>query len=117
MFLLSFLLQFCSAERGSGVESCGIPSYSSSSTRILIKGGTVVNAHHQQLADVYVEDGIIVAVQPNIKVLTNSLLILYPFLFLICLKILLSLCIIRLGTKLLYSMLLGSLLCQVKINS
>ncbi|KAG5376965.1 hypothetical protein IGI04_041561, partial [Brassica rapa subsp. trilocularis] len=60
--------QFCSAERGSGVESCGIPSYSSSSTRILIKGGTVVNAHHQQLADVYVEDGIIVAVQPNIKV-------------------------------------------------
>ncbi|CAH8362443.1 unnamed protein product [Eruca vesicaria subsp. sativa] len=34
----------------------------------LIKGGTVVNAHHQQLADVYVEDGIIVSVQPNIKV-------------------------------------------------
>jgi dihydropyrimidinase len=34
----------------------------------LIKGGTVVNAHHQELADVYVENGIIVAVQPNIKV-------------------------------------------------
>lgn len=43
--------------------SCGV-----SSTRILIKGGTVVNAHHQELADVYVENGIIVAVQPNIKV-------------------------------------------------
>ena len=111
-----FLFQFCSAERGPGGESCGVPS-SSSSTRILIKGGTVVNAHHQQLADVYVEDGIIVAVQPNIKVLTNSLLILYPFLFLICLKILLSLCIIRLGTKLLYWMLPESLLCQVKIKS
>lgn len=50
------------------MESCGVLP-SSSSTRILIKGGTVVNAHHQQLADVYVEDGIIVAVQPNIKVL------------------------------------------------
>ncbi|XP_013606352.1 PREDICTED: dihydropyrimidinase [Brassica oleracea var. oleracea] len=60
--------QFCSAERGYGEESCRDPSSSSSSTRILIKGGTVVNAHHQQLADVYVEDGIIVAVQPNIKV-------------------------------------------------
>jgi hypothetical protein len=35
----------------------------------LIKGGTVVNAHHQHLADVYVENGIIVAVQPNIMVL------------------------------------------------
>lgn len=56
-------LQFCSAETDYGVGSCAV-----SSTRILIKGGTVVNAHHQQLADVYVEDGIIVAVQPNIKV-------------------------------------------------
>lgn len=27
-----------------------------------------MNAHHQEVADVYVEDGIIVAVKPNIKV-------------------------------------------------
>jgi dihydroorotase-like cyclic amidohydrolase len=27
-----------------------------------------VNAHKQEVADVYVEDGIIVAVKPNIKV-------------------------------------------------
>ncbi|KAF9594009.1 hypothetical protein IFM89_026721 [Coptis chinensis] len=39
-----------------------------SSSKLLIKGGTVVNAHHQELADVYVENGIIVTVQPNIKV-------------------------------------------------
>jgi dihydropyrimidinase len=41
-----------------------------SSTKLLIKGGTVVNAHHQQLADVYVEDGIILAVEPNISTTT-----------------------------------------------
>jgi dihydropyrimidinase len=34
----------------------------------LIKGGTVVNAHHQQVADVYIEDGIIVSVNPTITV-------------------------------------------------
>lgn len=39
-----------------------------SSSKLLIKGGTVVNADRQQLADVYIEDGIIVAVQPNIQV-------------------------------------------------
>lgn len=39
-----------------------------STSKILIKGGTVVNADHQEVADVYVEDGIIVAVRPNIKV-------------------------------------------------
>ncbi|XP_043690860.1 dihydropyrimidinase-like [Telopea speciosissima] len=38
------------------------------SSKLLIKGGTVVNAHHQEIADVYVEDGIIVSVKPNIKV-------------------------------------------------
>lgn len=37
-------------------------------SKILIKGGTVVNADHQEVADVYVEDGVIVAVRPNIKV-------------------------------------------------
>ncbi|XP_043692474.1 dihydropyrimidinase isoform X2 [Telopea speciosissima] len=46
-------------------ESCGS---SSTTTKLLIKGGTVVNAHHQEVADVYVEDGIIVSVQPNINV-------------------------------------------------
>ncbi|KAG4964505.1 hypothetical protein JHK85_039480 [Glycine max] len=38
------------------------------SSKLLIKGGTVVNAQHPQIADVYVEDGIIVAVNPNIRV-------------------------------------------------
>ncbi|WVY90688.1 hypothetical protein V8G54_036202 [Vigna mungo] len=38
------------------------------SSKLLVKGGTVVNAHHQQVADVYVEDGVIVAVNPNIRV-------------------------------------------------
>ncbi|KAJ4971188.1 hypothetical protein NE237_004287 [Protea cynaroides] len=46
-----------------GESECG-----SSSSKLLIKGGTVVNAHHQEVADVYVEDGIIVSVQPNINV-------------------------------------------------
>ncbi|XP_010536139.1 PREDICTED: dihydropyrimidinase [Tarenaya hassleriana] len=59
--------QFCSAESGYyGATACGIQS--SSSTKLLIKGGTVVNAHHQEVADVFVEDGIVVSVQPNIEV-------------------------------------------------
>ncbi|XP_006595545.1 dihydropyrimidinase-like isoform X1 [Glycine max] len=53
---LSQSSQFCDA----GTE---IPS-----SKLLIKGGTVVNAQHHQIADVYVEDGIIVAVNPNIMV-------------------------------------------------
>ncbi|XP_045832777.1 dihydropyrimidinase-like [Trifolium pratense] len=59
--------QFCEAGIGYGESTCGtaIPS---SSSKLLIKGGTVVNAHHQHLADVYVENGIIVTVQPNIMV-------------------------------------------------
>lgn len=52
---LSGLSQFFDSEDGS-------------SSKILIKGGTVVNADHQEVADVYVEDGIIVAVRPNIKI-------------------------------------------------
>jgi dihydropyrimidinase len=39
----------------------------------LIKGGTVVNAHHQQVADVYIEDGIIVAVNPTITVFLSPI--------------------------------------------
>ncbi|KAF9593705.1 hypothetical protein IFM89_024643 [Coptis chinensis] len=41
-----------------GDFECG----ASSSSKLLIKGGTVVNAHRQELADVYVENGIIVTV-------------------------------------------------------
>jgi hypothetical protein len=37
-------------------------------SKLLIKGGTVVNAERQQIADVYVQDGIISAVNPNIMV-------------------------------------------------
>ncbi|XP_028805316.1 LOW QUALITY PROTEIN: dihydropyrimidinase-like [Neltuma alba] len=58
--------QFCDAGIGYGESMCGIPS--SASSKLLIKGGTVVNAQHQEIADVYVEDGIIVAVKPNIMV-------------------------------------------------
>ncbi|KAL6506151.1 dihydropyrimidinase [Orobanche gracilis] len=58
--------QFCDAEIVYGESACGaVQSHPSS---ILIKGGTVVNAHHQQVADVYIEDGIIVSVQNNIMV-------------------------------------------------
>jgi len=60
------LFQFCDAGVGYGEPACGISS--SSPSKILIKGGTVVNAHKQEVADVYVEDGIIVAVKPNINV-------------------------------------------------
>ncbi|CAI9099362.1 OLC1v1036169C1 [Oldenlandia corymbosa var. corymbosa] len=57
--------QFCYAETGSSPPGCCI---SLSSSKILIKGGTVVNAHHQEVADVYVDNGLIVEVKPNIKV-------------------------------------------------
>ena len=60
-------LQFCDAGTGFGDSGCVVSSKSAS--KLLIKGGTVVNAHHQEIADVYVEDGIIVAVKPNIKVI------------------------------------------------
>lgn len=66
------LLQFCEVGTGYGEAGCGIPV---SSSKLLIKGGTVVNAHHQEVADVYVEDGIIVAVKPNLKV--NFLVFVY----------------------------------------
>ncbi|XP_050899286.1 dihydropyrimidinase-like, partial [Lathyrus oleraceus] len=63
---LDFEIQFCEAGIGYGDSSCG-PSIPSSS-KLLIKGGTVVNAHHQQIADVYIEDGVIVVVNPTITV-------------------------------------------------
>nr|POF02725.1 dihydropyrimidinase [Quercus suber] len=55
---------FCNAGIEYGESSCGV---SSSSSKILIKGGIVVNAHREEVDDVYVKDGIIVAVKPNIK--------------------------------------------------
>ncbi|XP_021901120.1 dihydropyrimidinase-like isoform X1 [Carica papaya] len=58
--------QFCDAGIAYGSPTCGTSF--SSTTKILIKGGTVVNAHQQELADVYIENGIIVAVQRNLKV-------------------------------------------------
>lgn len=61
--------QFCEVGIEYGESGCQVSASSSSSSRkILIKGGTVVNAHHQEIADVYIEDGIIVSVHPNIKV-------------------------------------------------
>uniref|UniRef100_A0A2N9FXF9 dihydropyrimidinase n=1 Tax=Fagus sylvatica TaxID=28930 RepID=A0A2N9FXF9_FAGSY len=65
--------QFCEAGIGYGEAACGI---SSSSSKILIKGGTVVNAHKEEVADVYVEDGIIIAVKPNIKVVGDDVTVL-----------------------------------------
>ncbi|KZV57606.1 dihydropyrimidinase family protein [Dorcoceras hygrometricum] len=58
--------QYCDARIGYGELVCGVDS--TYSPKILIKGGTVVNAHRQEVADVYVEDGIIVAVQSDIMV-------------------------------------------------
>ncbi|KAK4482791.1 hypothetical protein RD792_009961, partial [Penstemon davidsonii] len=54
--------QFCDAGIGYSESTCEV------SSKILLKGGTVVNAHHQEVADVYIKDGIIVAVQSNILV-------------------------------------------------
>ncbi|XP_078182380.1 pyrimidine 2 [Carex rostrata] len=53
---------FCAVD---SVADCGLPS---PYTNILIRGGTVVNAHHKEVADVYIEDGVILSVGPNIKV-------------------------------------------------
>ncbi|KAG2674672.1 hypothetical protein I3760_13G148300 [Carya illinoinensis] len=66
-FSISESNQFCDAGIGYGESACGVSS-STSPSKILIKGGTVVNAHGEEKADVYVENGIIIAVKPNIKV-------------------------------------------------
>lgn len=60
------MLQFCDAGVQYDVSKCGMSTASLS--KILIKDGTVVNAHMQEIADVYIEDGIIVAVKPYIEV-------------------------------------------------
>ncbi|KAL5720142.1 dihydropyrimidinase [Ranunculus cassubicifolius] len=74
--LLLLLLQFqlsLSNNTPPAEEFCRVEDYGDhcgeiSSNKLLIKGGIVVNAHHQQISDVYIEDGIILSVQPNIKV-------------------------------------------------
>ncbi|TYI67391.1 hypothetical protein E1A91_D08G014600v1 [Gossypium mustelinum] len=58
----------CEVGTGNGGSIGGISWLPASLSKLLIKGGTVVNAHRQERGDVYVEDGIIVAVKPNIKV-------------------------------------------------
>ncbi|GMG99988.1 hypothetical protein Nepgr_001828 [Nepenthes gracilis] len=56
--------QFCEAGIKYEESGCGL----SSSSKILITGGTVVNAHQQVIADVYIEEGVVAAVKSNIKV-------------------------------------------------
>ena len=60
--VLGFFKQACSMVG----DIC--PAIDTTSTKLLIRGGIVVNADRQQIADVYIEDGIIVAIEPNIKV-------------------------------------------------
>uniref|UniRef100_A0A7N0THU3 dihydropyrimidinase n=3 Tax=Kalanchoe fedtschenkoi TaxID=63787 RepID=A0A7N0THU3_KALFE len=64
--VLSDAVQFCDAGYGYGDFAC--QNSPVSLPRILLRGGTVVNAHHMEMADVYIQDGIIVAVKPNIVV-------------------------------------------------
>ncbi|XP_042484812.1 dihydropyrimidinase-like [Macadamia integrifolia] len=68
LVFLIVIFPISESEEVSGFCSAGFGEGCSYSTKLLIKGGTVVNAHHQEIADVYVEDGIIVSVQPNINV-------------------------------------------------
>jgi hypothetical protein len=63
-WILGVCAKFCAAAVGGAATSCG----GGDGTRILIKGGTVVNAHRAEEADVYIEDGVVVAVRPNIPV-------------------------------------------------
>ncbi|VAH65114.1 unnamed protein product [Triticum turgidum subsp. durum] len=59
--------EFCAAAGGGGGGAGGCGG-GGDGTRILIKGGTMVNAHRAEEADVYIEDGVVVAVRPNIPV-------------------------------------------------
>ncbi|KAJ4724463.1 Dihydropyrimidinase [Melia azedarach] len=65
--LLLLLFTFPSISKSNDLF-CEAGIEATSSSKILIKGGTVVNAYHLEVADVYIEDGIIVAVKPNIEV-------------------------------------------------
>ena len=42
-------------------------------SKLLVHGGTVVNADYQQQADVYIEDGVVKLVAPNLKVSNLSI--------------------------------------------
>lgn len=69
-WILGARVKFCAAVGGGGgAGGCG---GGGDCTRILIKGGTVVNAHRAEEADVYIEDGVVVAVRPNIPVSSRS---------------------------------------------
>ncbi|KAL3718553.1 hypothetical protein ACJRO7_003647 [Eucalyptus globulus] len=67
--------QYCDAGNGFGEPRRGVSS-EGSPPKILIKGGTVANAHGAEVADVYVEDGIIVAVEPHIEQVGDDVTIL-----------------------------------------
>ncbi|KAL3683562.1 hypothetical protein R1sor_001584 [Riccia sorocarpa] len=70
-FLLLLLLEpsFSLSDGMCGLEPTdSLQCVTSTSSKILVKGGTVVNADYQQNADVYIEDGIIKLVAPNLKV-------------------------------------------------
>ncbi|CAK9227554.1 unnamed protein product [Sphagnum jensenii] len=71
MLLLLLILLLCTITVGIQNEICLVGSENfecaQKSPKILIKGGTVVNADHQQIADVYIEDGKIQIVAPDIK--------------------------------------------------
>lgn len=76
-------MQFCRADgyaNGCGADFTGgglLP-------KILVKGGTVVNAHHMDIADVYIQDGLILAIKPNIIVSTNNSYLNNSFFSVIC---------------------------------
>ncbi|KAK1292249.1 hypothetical protein QJS10_CPB17g01662 [Acorus calamus] len=71
LVLLCCLMSVCYSQQMPGYffdgDAGDLHMGSASATKILIKGGTVVNAHHKMVADVYIEDGIIVYVGPDIK--------------------------------------------------
>ncbi|GJM92807.1 hypothetical protein PR202_ga09309 [Eleusine coracana subsp. coracana] len=66
--LLAVAVSHPGHEVGTPAAAEGAGGGGGTDTSILIKGGTVVNAHRAEEADVYIEDGIVlaVAVRPNI---------------------------------------------------
>ncbi|CAM6094923.1 unnamed protein product [Calypogeia fissa] len=67
--LLSILLSWGLLLICADVDICGLTTEEYQyGTKLLIAGGTVVNADRQQKADVYIENGIIQFVAPNLKV-------------------------------------------------
>ncbi|KAJ8461176.1 hypothetical protein OPV22_034102 [Ensete ventricosum] len=67
--VLFFVSVSCSTSELQGFCTVGYESDCDlSSEKILIKRGTVMNAHRKEVAEVYIEVGIVVSVRPNIKV-------------------------------------------------